>query len=123
MTIGTNPDDEVHALVVAAATLTHASAEHILEDFGEFIVPDLMGVYQSLIKPEWKTKEMLLHTEETIHRVVRLKNPGAKPPRLHLKATGLNSLKFTYNSPRQMSAVAKGIVKGVAKHYRENVTV
>ena len=123
MTISTYPDEEVVAIVTAASKLTQTPAENILEDFGEFIAPDLMIMYQPLIKPEWKTMEMLLHTEETIHRVVRLNNPGADPPRLQFEATGPNTLKFTYTSPRQMSAVAKGIIKGVAKHYGETLTI
>ncbi len=123
MTIITYSDEEALAIVNAASSLTHTPAEHILEDFGEFIAPDLMSMYWSLIKPEWKTMEMLLYTEETIHRVVRQKNPGAGPPRLQFEAQDSNTLKFTYTSPRQMSAVAKGIIKGVAKHYGENVTI
>ncbi|MGH7766511.1 MAG: heme NO-binding domain-containing protein [Candidatus Binatia bacterium] len=94
-----------------------------LENFGEFVVPDLMSTFNMLINPKWKTMEMLLNTETTIHKVVRLKNPGAEPPRLQFTQTGPNTLKFNYNSPRRMSAVAKGIMKGVAKHYGETVEI
>jgi len=30
---------------------------------------------------------------------------------------------ITYTSPRKMCAVAKGIIRGVAAHYQEQVTV
>ena len=73
-----------------------------------------MSTNKSMTKPNWKTMELLLYTEETIHKAVRIKNPGAEPPRLQFQQTGPNTLKFNYNSPRQMSAVAKGIIKGVA---------
>lgn len=121
--ISSYPDEEVVALVNSAARLTHKPADDLLEDFGQFITPTLLDMYRSLIRPEWKTLELLLHTEETIHRVVRLRNPGAHPPQLRFETTGPNTLKFTYTSPRRMSAVAKGIIKGVAKHYREAVTI
>jgi len=117
------PDQEIVAIVTAASKLTNTPAEHILENFGEFIVPALMSTYKVLINPKWKTMEMLLNTETTIHTVVRLKNPGAEPPRLQFKQTGPNTLKFNYDSPRQMSAVAKGIMKGVAKHYGETLEI
>jgi hypothetical protein len=117
------PDQEIVAIVTAASKLTNTPAEHILENFGEFIVPDLMDMFRVLINPKWKTMEMLLNTETTIHTVVRLKNPGAEPPRLQFTQTGPNRLKFNYDSPRQMSAVAKGIMKGVAKHYGETIEI
>jgi len=123
MAINTYPDEEALAIVNAASLQTFTTAEDIFEDFGEFIVPELMGIYLSLIKPEWKTRELLLHTEETIHRVVRMKNPGAKPPRLQFEEMGPNMLRLTYTSPRRMSALAKGIIKGVAKYYRETVNI
>ncbi len=119
----TNADEEAAAIVGAASKLTGMPADDILESFGEFIVPALMSTYGSMTKPTWKTMEMLLHTEETIHKAVRLKSPGAQPPRLKFKKTGPNKLKFNYNSWRQMSAVAKGIIKGVAKHYGETVEI
>jgi hypothetical protein len=117
------PDEEAAALVATASLLTKTPAETILEDFGEFVTPALLSMYQSLIKPDWKTRELLLNTEETIHRVVRLKNSGALPPQLRFEEMGPRQLKFYYNSPRRMSAVAKGIIKGVARHYREKVAI
>jgi hypothetical protein len=121
--INTYPDEEAVAIVTAASKLTNTPVERILEDFGEFIVPDLVSMYHSLIKPQWKTMEFLLHTEEMIHRVVRIQNPGAQPPRLQFEQLGPNELKFHYNSPRRMAAVAKGIIKGVAKHYGQTVLI
>jgi len=123
ITICAYPDEETLAIVKAASSLTHTPAEQILESFGEFIVQDLVNMYRSLIKPEWKTMGLLLHAEETIHRVVRMKNKRAKPPQLQFEAIGPSMLKFTYSSPRRLSSVARGIIKGVAKHYGETVTI
>lgn len=95
MTIGTYPDAETIALVTAASKLTNLPAEAILEDFGQFVTPALMKMYGSLVKPEWKTAEMLLHTEETIHKVVRMKNPGAAPRNSSSARPVKTSLNFT----------------------------
>jgi hypothetical protein len=123
MPINSYPDEEAIAIVTAASDLTHTPVEQLLEDFGEFISPDLLSMYRSLIRPDWKTIQLLLHTEETIHRVVRSKNPGAEPPKLQFEQLGPNQLKFYYNSPRRLAALAKGIIKGVAKHYGETVLI
>ena len=119
----TYEDAEAGAIVKAASALTGVPPLEILEDFGEFIAPDLLGMYKSLIDPSWKTAEMLVNTEDLIHKVVRMKNPGATPPQLKFKRVGPNELHFHYDSPRQMSAVAKGIMKGVAKHYGESLSI
>ena len=116
-------DQETTAIVSAASRITSTPASDLLENFGEFIAPALMSTYRSMIKPGWKTMEMLLNTEGTIHRGVRVKSPGAQPPCLKFKQTGRNTLRFNYNSWCQMSAVAKGIIKGVAKHYGETVEI
>jgi hypothetical protein len=117
------PDEETIALVQAASKVTGAPLEKILESFGEFIAKDLLEMYKTLVKKEWKTLELLLNTEETIHRVVRLKNPGAQPPKLKFVQTGPNKLTLFYDSPRKLSALAKGIIKGVAKYYGESVSM
>jgi hypothetical protein len=117
----TYPDQE--ALVATASRLTGQPAGAILEDFGEFIAPDLMNLYRSLVEPSWKTLDFLERTEETIHRVVRLKNPGAEPPELKVSRAAPNEVIITYTSPRKMCGVAKGIARGVARHYNENVTI
>jgi len=51
----------------------------LLEDFGALSRRILIDMYWALIEPEWKTLDLLEHTEEAIHKVVRLKNPGAQP--------------------------------------------
>lgn len=117
------PDEETIAIVQAASKVTGVPQEKILEGFGEFIARDLIGMYPMLIKKEWKTLELLLNTEEVIHRVVRLKNPGAQPPRLKFVQTGPNKLTLFYDSPRKMSVLARGIIKGVAAHYGETVAL
>ncbi len=123
MTVCTYLDSEAFAIVEAASELTGASRAALLEDFGEFIAPTLMKTHEPLINPEWGLAEFLFNTEEAIHRVVRLKNMGAQPPRLKFEQIGPNQLHFCYDSPRQMDAVAKGIIKGIAQHYGEIVTI
>jgi len=123
MPIQEYPDEEAVALVSAASKMTGKSIPTILEDFGEFIVPDLMKMYWALIKPEWKTLDFIENTEETIHKVVRIKNPGANPPKIKCHRPSPDEVIITYNSPRRMCALVKGIVKGAAKFFNEQILV
>lgn len=117
------PDGEIVALVKTASDMTKTPANAILEAFGEFITPDLLKMYGHLVKPEWKTLDFIQHAEETIHTVVRVKNPGAKPPQLRVTRLSATEIVLHYNSARRMCALAKGIAKGVAEHYKESVTI
>ena len=74
------PDHELMLIIDGIARKESGTSIDLLEQFGEFIVPSLMGMYKTLIKREWRTLDLLEHTEETIHSIVRLKNPGSSPP-------------------------------------------
>lgn len=116
------PDDEAMALFNAIAKRTGMEQRSVLELFGEFIAPDLLSLYRHMVKPDWRTLELLQNTEETIHRVVRLRNPGARPPELRTDREGEEVL-ITYSSARRMCGVAVGIVRGLAAHYGETIEI
>lgn len=117
------PDADVVALVTTASSATGMPVPAILEDFGEFIAPSLLGMYRTLVKPEWKTLDVLEFTESTIHTVVRSRNPGAKPAELKGVRVSPTELHLTYTSSRKLCPIAKGIIKGLGKHYKEQLTV
>lgn len=116
-------DDELVKLVTTASALTGQPAAAILEDFGTFIAPDLYNMYKAQLNPAWKTLDLIENTEEIVHRTVRLKVPGAKPPMLRTLRKGPDEVVIVYNSPRRLCAVARGIAKGVAHHFGERVDV
>lgn len=119
----TYPDAEVIAIVAAASKATGRPAGLLLEDFGEFVAPDLIALYRALIKPEWRTLDLLEHTESTIHRVVRARTQDAKPPELKVARIREHEVVINYASGRKLCAVAKGIVRGIAKHYGERISL
>lgn len=117
------PDEEVARIVSAAATTTGLSTAAVMEDFGAFIVPDLMRLYAALVDPSWRTLDVIEHTEAVIHRVVRLRDAGAKPPELIVRRHAPDHLVVTYQSVRRMCGVARGIVRGISTHYSEPVDI
>jgi hypothetical protein len=121
--VGHYPDEELVAIVAAAAAATGVDAQVVLEEFGAFIAPDLMVMYPRLIRPEWRTLDLLCHTEEMIHQIVRQQNPGTYPAIINCARTSGTEVRLTYASPRRLCSLARGIIRGVAKHYGETVTV
>jgi len=116
-------DQHVARIVAAAARQTGLSRDAILESFGEFIAPHLLAMYPSLVKAEWKTLDVVEHTEDVIHAVVRSQHPDADPPYLRVHRTGDAEIVIFYDSPRKLCFIAKGIVKGLADHFGETVGV
>jgi Haem-NO-binding len=123
MPVATYPDADAVTLITTAVKVTGLTADGILEDFGCFIVPDLVKLYGHLLDPSWTTLDVIEHTEETIHSVVRSRNPGAAPPELHCSRPSKDEVVIRYSSPRRMCAIAKGIARGLANHFKESVVV
>ena len=119
----TYPDGDVAAIVEAASKMSGIESQALLEDFGEFIAPDLLEIYSALIRPEWRTLDVILNTERTVHTVVRIRNPGAAPPELRCVRKGPDEVVLTYDSPRKMCGVAKGIGRGLARHFDETIQI
>jgi hypothetical protein len=111
------------ALVDAASRHFNLPAEAVLEAFGEFVAPELIRLYGRLIEPEWKTLDLIENTEKLIHTAVRVGNPDARPPVLNCVRSTRDELQIVYSSDRQLCGIAKGIVKGVARHYGETVHI
>ena len=99
--------------------MTGLSAGELQEKFGEYLVPDLMHMYKRLIRPEWKTLDMIEHTESTMHKQVRLEHAGHAPPVLSVRRLGPDELTIDYVSERRMSGLAVGIVRGLATYFDE----
>lgn len=117
------PDAEAAALLSTLSTALHEPAAAVLENLGEFIVPDLVRMSRFWIKPEWKTVDLIANTEHTIHETLRTEGAATNPPRLRCRKTGPHEVVVLYDSPRRMCFLAKGIIKGLAAHYGEKVTI
>ncbi len=117
------PDEEVVDIVTAASKKTGLAVGVILGNFGEFIAPDLLGMYKGLVEPHWRTLETIENTENTIHKVVRMQHSEATPPYLSAVRTGTEEVTVTYNSPRRLCQVAKGIMRGMAVHFDEVIII
>lgn len=117
------PDEEIGRLVASASQVLGADVAVILEAFGKALVPGLVSVYGTSLKPQWKTLDVLENVETTIHTVVRRRDPGATPPALESKRNGPREVEIVYRSPRRLCALARGIVLGLADHFKERVSL
>lgn len=117
------PDEELEALLAEISERTGAARGHLLQEFGCFIAPTLLDLYRPLVSEEWGLLDLLEHVEETIHRVVRLDDPSAAPPRLRVERPDEGRVVVHYSSERKMCDLAKGIVSGLQQEYAQEVVI
>lgn len=114
------PMQEIGSIVAAASQLTGISPHEIQERFGAYLVPDLFKLYGNYLRPEWKTFDLLINTEHVMHGAVRKLNSSANPPVLNVTKVSEKLLIIDYHSKRKMSALAIGIIKGIAAYFGES---
>jgi len=120
---GKYPDDELLLIMRGLVEATGRPPEEIVEEFGVALVPGLLEVYGFLVDPRWSFIDFLLHTEDVIHRGIRLNTPNARPPGLQAVRAGPESVTISYRSARKLCPLAKGIIRGAAAHYKVDITV
>ena len=116
-------DDEVGLIVQGIAEATGRQPDEILQEFAEDLVPTLLDIYGFVIDSSWTFVDFLLRTESVIHKAVRLNAPSAKPPAIQARRIGSDTVAIAYRSERRLCAVAKGIIRGCATHYRTPVVI
>lgn len=113
------PTQEMYDIVHKASEFTGIPVHELLEQFGEFLVSDLLLVYNRYIDPSWRTYDMLLNTEAAMHAAVKREDNKANPPMLLVTKKGSKQLIVDYHSQRRMAGVAVGIIKGIAGYFHE----
>lgn len=117
------PDAEVVRLVTLGSAMAQLPVQELLERYGEFMVPRLLAEYRDHLRPEWTTLDVIANTEQAIHEVIRRRNPEAQPPRLRTLRLSPGEVTLAYASPRKLCAVARGIGRGIAKHFGEPLAI
>jgi len=120
---GTYPDADAVAILSTIAETTGRPLPTILEEFGQFLAPHLVKVAGQVVDPEWRTLDLIEHTEAIIHAMIRTTTPGAAPPVLETVRQSPNELHLVYNSARRLCPLASGLMRGIAAHYGETIRI
>ncbi|MFM7291669.1 MAG: protein kinase domain-containing protein [Planctomycetia bacterium] len=120
---GVYPDADAVAILTAIAETTGRPLPAILGEFGEFLAPHLVKVARSVIDPTWRTLDLIEHTEDIIHAMIRSTTPGAAPPVLEAVRPSPAELHLVYSSARRLCPLAVGLMRGIAAHYGETIHI
>ncbi len=120
---GVYPDADAVQLLDSIAQTIGKPLPDVVERFGEFLAPHLVKVAGAYVEPSWTTLDLIEHTESIIHAMIRKTNPGAAPPVLETVRSAQNELQLVYSSRRRLCRLVVGLIRGMARHYEEDVTV
>ncbi len=117
------PDEDLSAAVGLLAQATGTDPQTVLFEFGRALFPALVATYGALIPSGWDALDLVEHTEEVIHRAVRLQDRSTAPPRLTAARVGPDEVRVLYNSSRGLCSLARGLLTGAGEHFAQPVTV
>jgi hypothetical protein len=117
--LGSYPDEEIFALVDAAATLMQTDATHVLRWFGRAAIPLLAVRYPEFFAGHRDARSFVLSVNDIIHPEVRKLYSGAGCPHFHFADDPAGRLVMGYQSPRQLCQLAHGFVLGASDHFAQ----
>jgi len=117
------PDADALGLLHAVSDSLGEPLDQTYGRFGEFVAPHLIKVAGPLIDPAWRTLDVVEHADDLIQFMVQDPERYSDRPIHHVVRISPSELHLVYYSKRQMCAVAAGIVRGVAAHFQERLTL
>ena len=120
---GAYPDADAVAIITSIAESAGRPLPAILEEFGHYLAPHLIKVAGTHVDPAWHTLDLIEHTESIIHTMIRATTPGAAPPVLETARPSPDELHLVYNSSRRLCPLAVGLMRGIAAHFGETITI
>jgi hypothetical protein len=116
-------DEEAMALLEAAAHLKGKSIKTFLEGFGEFLAFPLLARFGAVLYPGWRTIDVLRHAEDCIQKAYRRLGLSSGAFHLYCHEAFASTVVVEYVSPRRLCALAIGLARGIARHFREEIDV
>jgi hypothetical protein len=119
---GSYPFDELVKIVVSLSEKTNIPVPALLEVYGEYLFPKLIKVL-----PQFGESTDILSfvesVEDYIHVQVRKLYPDAELPTFEVVSSDANELKFNYVSAKKIPQLAKGLIIGASKYFKQDVDV
>lgn len=119
---GNYPFEEMLALIVALSKIQKVEVNELLEKYGEHLFDRLAGLYQNINKFS-SAFDIIAHVDNIIHPEVHKLYPDAELPSFRLITQEPNKLTLEYMSNKSLHYLAKGLILGVAKYYKEDLIV
>jgi hypothetical protein len=121
--LGSYPDADLMAIVASAARLLGIGEAAVLRHVAEGAIPMLAVRYPHFFTSHRDARSFVLTLNDMIHPEVRKLYPGADVPNFTYQLHGEDAVTLTYESGRQLCALAEGFITGAATYYGQQVVI
>lgn len=122
MDIQNVPDETVTAIMKSAMQVSGLNWQQLTDAFGEhWVVVFTQDTYSPYYNRSKTAKDFLLSMDQ-VHVAMTKSVPDAHPPRFEYEWKDDKTLIIHYKSARGLVDLLPGLVRGVGKHYKENLT-
>ncbi len=113
------PDEELLAYVQAMSSKLDTPANDLVFAFGEYMLGRFSGIHPEFFDNH-SLKSFLKSVHDVIHVEVKKLHPDALLPKFDYIDEAPNRLVMLYRSPRELCALAEGLIDGASKHFDTN---
>ena len=115
------PDQELLAYVATMSEKFGVPGNELVYAFGEYMLGRFASIHPQFFE-DHELKSFLKSVHDVIHVEVKKLHPDAVLPHFDYEDTGPGTLVMLYRSPRQLCALAEGLIAGAANHFGVGVT-
>lgn len=124
LTLLTDLDDKVMMDIINSVSKTlNLNMNQVSDAFGEYWVCNFAPKYYSRYMEGLKSAKDMLLAMDNVHVKVTQNIQNAHPPRFEYNWVNDKTLVMKYKSSRGLIDLLVGLVKGVGKHFKENISV
>jgi len=121
--VGTYGHDEMAALGGALAARTQEAIGDLVRGFGEHLAGSFARAYPVFFERSSDLFDFLESVEGHIHVEVRKLYPDAELPSFIVEERGATRMVLLYRSPRRLSRLAEGLIRGSAREFDCEISV
>jgi len=121
--LGSYPDEHLMAIVGEAARMLELDVPTVLKTVGRAAFAGLSDRHSQFEIGTMSFGDFVQHVENYIHPEVRKLYPDATVPHFDFESLDDGNLRMTYSSPRNLSDLAEGLLRGAADAFGETLEV
>ena len=114
--------EELQRIVASLSKHTKLPIETLLEVYGEHLFIKLISMLPQFNNPK-NILDFIEGVETHIHVEVRKLYPTAELPTFDIISKNDTTLEFNYKSSRKLHHLAKGLLIGASKHFKEPIDI
>ncbi|MCY4644069.1 MAG: heme NO-binding domain-containing protein [Bacteriovoracales bacterium] len=119
----TYPDEKLFSLLDKIVEIRKVDLDDVLKSFGRYMFGKLARKYPLFVQPYDNPKDFIKTVNDIIHIEVKKIFLESEPPIfLCVKESG-NNMTIRYESKRNLSSLAEGLLNGVADYYKKPIRI